>query len=124
MATKSIVYVNSAAKRAVRDLPADIATDFLNDLTFVAAGKDPRSDFKPLPSVGPGVIELIENGSPAFRLMYCAKYLDTVYILHAFTKTTNGVDRAAMATVEKRYKEMMALVREAEKAARKGTKRP
>lgn len=69
------------------------------------------------------MIELIENGSPAFRLMYCAKYLDTVYILHAFTKTTNGADRAAMATVEKRYKEMMAIVREEEKAARKGPKR-
>ncbi len=69
------------------------------------------------------MIELIENGSPAFRLMYCAKYLDSVYILHAFTKTTNGVDRAAMATVEKRYKEMMAIVREEEKAARKGPKR-
>lgn len=123
MATKTIVYVNSAAKRAVRDLPKDVAIDFLNDLAFVAAGKNPLSDFKSLSSIGPGVIELIENGSPAFRLMYCAKYLDTVYILHAFTKTTNGVDRAAMATVEKRYKEMMAIVREEEKAARKGPKR-
>lgn len=123
MATKTVVYVNSAAKRAVRDLPNDVAIDFLNDLAFVAAGKNPRSDFKSLSSIGSGVIELIENGSPAFRLMYCAKYLDSVYILHAFTKTTNGVDRAAMATVEKRYKEMMAIVREAETAARKGPKR-
>lgn len=123
MATKTVVYVNSAAKRAVRDLPNDVAIDFLNDLAFFAAGKNPRSDFKSLSSIGSGVIELIENGSPAFRHMYCAKYLDTVYILHAFTKTTNGVDRAAMATVEKRYKEMMAIVREEEKAARKGPKR-
>lgn len=123
MATKTIVYVNSAAKRAVRDPPRDVATDFLNDLTFVAAGKNPRSDFKALPSIGPGVIELIENGSPAYRLMYCAKHLETIYILHAFTKTTNGVDRAAMATVEKRFKEVMAIVRDAEKAARKSPKR-
>jgi phage-related protein len=119
MPRKLIKYVNNSAKRAVKDLPINIATDFLNDLNFVAAGKNPRSAFKPLQSIGPGVIELIENGSPAYRLMYCAKHLDPVYVLHAFTKTTNGVDRAAMATVEKRYKEMMAIVREAEKAAKK-----
>ncbi len=122
MATKTIVYVNSATKRAVRDLPNDVAIDFLNDLGFVAAGKNPRSDFKSLSSIGPGVIELIENGSPAFRLMYCAKYLDTVYILHAFTKTTNGVDRAAMATVEKRYKEMMAIVSKGRDSGQEGAK--
>jgi phage-related protein len=120
---RTITYVNNAAKKAVRDLPTNIATDFLSDLNFVAAGKDPRSAFKPLQSIGPGVIELIENGSPAYRLMYCAKHLDTVYVLHAFTKTTNGVDRAAMDTVEKRYKEMMAIVREAEKAAKKAAKK-
>ncbi|GAK73127.1 hypothetical protein RRU01S_31_00610 [Agrobacterium rubi TR3 = NBRC 13261] len=123
MARKQFKYVSPAAKRAVKDLPADIATDFLNDLNFVMAGKDPRSAFKPLQSIGPGVIELIENGSPAYRLMYCAKHLDTVYVLHAFTKTTNGTDRAAMATVEKRYKEMMAIVREAEKAVKKAAKK-
>ncbi|WP_312867258.1 type II toxin-antitoxin system RelE/ParE family toxin [Rhizobium sp. RHZ02] len=52
------------------------------------------------------MIELIENGSPAYRAVYCAKY-DTVFVLHAFTKTTNGVDRAAMKTVDERFKAMM-----------------
>ncbi|WP_094539005.1 type II toxin-antitoxin system RelE/ParE family toxin [Brucella grignonensis] len=116
-------YINNATKKAVQNLPKDIATAFLNDLNFVAAGKEPRSDFKPLQSVGPGVIELIENGSPAYRVMYCAKYNDTVYVLHAFTKTTNGVDRAAMSTVKARYKEMMKIIREADKTAKKGVKK-
>ncbi|MEH0069197.1 type II toxin-antitoxin system RelE/ParE family toxin [Pannonibacter sp. Pt2-lr] len=119
MPRKTIKYVNNAAKKAVQKLPLDVAADFLNDLNFVAAGKDPRSSFKSLPEWGAGVVELIENGSPAYRVVYCAKYLDTVYILHAFTKTTNGVDRAAKETVMIRYKEMMSLVREAEKAAKK-----
>ncbi len=67
-------------------------------------GKDPLSDFKHLSGIGPGVIELIENGRPAYRAVYCAKYEDTVFVLHAFTKTTNGVDRAAMKTVDERFK--------------------
>ncbi|HCL66352.1 MAG TPA: hypothetical protein DIC56_16235 [Rhizobium sp.] len=119
MPRKPITYLNNSVKKAVQKLPKDIAADFLNDLNFVAAGKDPRSEFKPLPEWGAGVIELIENGSPAYRVVYCAKYRDTVYVLHAFTKTTNGVDRAAKETVIKRYKEMMAIVREAEKAEKK-----
>lgn len=119
MQQKTIKYLNNTVKKAVQSLPQEIAIDFLNDLNFVAAGKDPRSAFKALPSLGAGVIELIENGSPAYRVIYCAKYLDTVYVLHAFTKTTNGVDRPAMETVKLRHKEMMAEVREAEKAKKK-----
>ena len=57
-------------------------------------------------TVGPGAIELIENGSPAYRAVYCVKYLDTVFVLHAFEKTTNGVDHKEMAAAAKRYKEM------------------
>ncbi|MFO0130313.1 MAG: type II toxin-antitoxin system RelE/ParE family toxin, partial [Pseudanabaena sp.] len=44
----------------------------------------------------------------AFRCVYIAKFLDTVVVLHSFEKTTNGVDRQAMKTIEKRYKELKA----------------
>ncbi|VAW51028.1 hypothetical protein MNBD_GAMMA06-1013 [hydrothermal vent metagenome] len=49
---------------------------------------------------------LIENGSPAYRTVYVAKFVDTVYVLHSFTKTTNGVDKQAMKTAKGRYKLM------------------
>lgn len=52
----------------------------------------------------------------AYRAVYCVKYLDTVFVLHAFEKTTNGVDRKQMATAAKRYKEIMKRV----DAARRG----
>lgn len=118
MQRKVIRYVNNSAKKAVEKLPKLVAIDFLNDLNFVAAGKEPRSPFKHLPELGAGVIELIENGSPAYRMVYCAKFRDIVFVLHAFTKTTNGVDRKAMDTVKDRYKEMMAILREMEKSDR------
>jgi phage-related protein len=73
----------------------------------VQQGKDPFSAHKVLTeTVGPGAIELIENGSPAYRAVYCVKHLETVFVLHAFEKTTNGVDHKEMATAAKRYKEM------------------
>jgi len=41
-----------------------------------------------------------------FRTIYAAKFADTVFILHSFTKTTNGVDKKAMKTAKQRYKLM------------------
>jgi phage-related protein len=48
------------------------------------------------------------NGSPAFRCIYVAKYLDTIVVLHAFVKTTNGIDRQAMKVADQRLKELLA----------------
>ena len=96
-----------AAKKAYLDLPKDIQRQFGTDLHAVQNGRAPFSAHKVLSAtVGPGAIELIENGSPAYRALYCCKYLDTVFILHAFEKTTNGVDRKELATAAKRYREM------------------
>jgi phage-related protein len=121
MAEKKFEFVSEAAMRAYFELPKDIQRQFGHDLNAVQQGKDPFSSFKHLTEgVGPGAIELRENGSPAYRAVYCAKYLDTVFILHAFTKTTNGVDRKEMATAEARYKEMKLRV----DAERKAQKKP
>lgn len=111
MGKKKFEYVNEAARQAMLDLPKEIRIQFAFDLLRVQEGKQPVSAFKHLSGLGEGVVELIENGSPAFRAVYCAKFNDTVYILHAFTKTTNGVDRKAMATVEARYKLLMQRLR-------------
>jgi len=64
-----------------------------------------------LDSIGAGVIELRKNGSPAFRCIYVAKYQDAVVVLHAFAKTTNGVDRQAMKVAEQRLKELLAEIK-------------
>jgi phage-related protein len=104
---KKFEFVSQAAMKAYLALPKDIQYQFGTDLNAVQQGKDPFSAHKVLTeTVGPGAMELIENGSPAYRAVYCVKYLDTVFVLHAFEKTTNGVDHKEMATAAKRYKEM------------------
>ena len=43
-------------------------------------------------SVGPGVIEIRVRAGGAFRLMYVAKFTETIYVLHVFQKkSTRGV---------------------------------
>ncbi|MFJ4259011.1 type II toxin-antitoxin system RelE/ParE family toxin [Pseudomonas monteilii] len=70
-------------------------------------GQDPERPIKSLTdSVGAGAIELIINGSPAFRCVYVAKYADMVVVLHSFVKTTNRSDRHAMQVAEDRLKEL------------------
>jgi phage-related protein len=118
--SKFFKFVNAAAKRDFLNLPEEVVSQFGSDLNAVQQGEKPFSDFKNISgSVGAGAIELLENGSPAYRAVYCAKYLKTIYILHAFTKTTNGVDQFQMDTAKARYKLMMDDVKEIEKRSRK-----
>jgi phage-related protein len=119
---KKFEFVSQAAMTAYLALPKDIQYQFGTDLNAVQQGKDPLSAHKVLTdTVGPGAIELIENGSPAYRAVYCVKYLDTVFVLHAFEKTTNGVDYKEMATAAKRYKEMKKRVDAEHKRAKAST---
>ncbi len=104
---KDFRFVNKQSLKEFKALPSHIQKRFANDLNAVCRSKQPFSKIKHLgDSVGVGAIELIENGRPAYRTIYVAKYRNTAYILHSFTKTTNGVDRKAMETAKKRYKTM------------------
>lgn len=99
-------FVNKAAEREYKKLPKDIQDDFGKELRHIQYGQPPAIPIEYLDILGPGVIELKINGSPAFRCIYVTKYLDTVVVLHSFSKTTNSVDRKAMKVAEKRLKEM------------------
>lgn len=106
---KKLQFVSNAADKEFRALPESAQQDFAKSLQAVIEGEDPKLPFKALNKLGKnikGVIELIINGSPAYRVVYVAKFNDTVYILHSFKKTTEGVDRPAMDTVVKRYKQI------------------
>ena len=106
---KEFRFINKQALKEFKALPSHIQKRFALDLNAVCQGKEPFSKFKHITeSVGVGAIELIENSRPAYRTVYVAKFEEAVYILHSFTKTTNGVDRKAMATAKKRYKDMTA----------------
>lgn len=104
---KKFKFINNQSKKEFMSLPDKIQKRFANDLNAICQNKEPFSKFKHLKdSVGIGAVELIENGRPAYRTIYVAKFNDIVFILHSFTKTTNGVDRQAMDTAKKRYKLM------------------
>ena len=106
---KEFRFVNKQSLKEFNASPRKIQERFGADLNEIYKGKSPYSAFKHIASsVGVGAIELIENGRPAYRTVYVAKHKQMVYVLHTFTKTTNGIDRKAMATARQRYKIMVA----------------
>jgi len=99
---KNFAFASDAAEREYKEFPDEIQDDFGLNLMLIQLDQDPKLPIKHLNSVGPGVIELIINGSPAFRCLYITKYQDTVFVLHSFEKTTNGNDVKAMRLAGKR----------------------
>ena len=104
---KEIRFVNNPSLKEFKALPDKIKKRFANDLNALSQGKEVFSKTKSLgDTVGSGAIELIQNGKPAYRSVYVAKFGRAIYVLHSFVKTTNGVDRKAMATAKRRYSAM------------------
>ncbi len=94
-----------------RALPPEVRRELGFDLRRVQRGKLPR-DWKPLKTVGPGVIEIRVRLRGAFRMMYVAKYAEAVYVLHVFqkkTQKTSALDleiaRQRLALIQRSRKE-------------------
>jgi len=62
-------------------------------------------DFKPLPDVGPGAHEIrVRDAARAFRVIFVAKFKDSVYVLHAFQKKTRKTSRMDIELAKRRYR--------------------
>ena len=74
----------------------------------VQAGRQP-TDFKPMPSIGPGAEELRvwDDGSRTDRVIYTAKLMDAVYVLHAFQKTSQRTEKRDIELARRRLKELL-----------------
>lgn len=104
-------FVSEAAEREYKAMPSEIQDDFGKDLRRIQFSEKTKYPTEKLGGFSVSVVEIKINGSPGFRCVYTTKYLDTVVVLHTFTKTTNAVDRPAMAVVALRLKELQEEVR-------------
>ncbi len=110
MDDKPLLWVGSTRKD-IRELPAAARQELGIDLRRVQSGLAPR-DWKPMSSVGLGVIEIRVRAEGAFRLMYVAKFAEGIYVLHVFQKKSqkiSGFDldvaRTRLAVVRRARKE-------------------
>jgi phage-related protein len=82
-------------------------------LSKVQAGLDP-DNWKPFELVGAGTREIrIHEAEGVFRVMYVAKFVEAIYVLHCFQKQTQATSKQDRETAEARYR-ALANVRKAE----------
>jgi phage-related protein len=63
-----------------------------------------------MPTVGKGAEELrIWTQDGTFRVLYVARFVDVVYVLHAFQKRERSTPRSALELARQRYKEAVRL---------------
>ncbi|OWJ92722.1 hypothetical protein B6S59_19340 [Pseudomonas sp. A46] len=90
----------------LREFPDEARQDAGYQLDRVQNGLDP-TDWKPMKTVGPGVIEIrIKEVSGAFRVFYVANRDDKVYVLHAFRKTTQRTEKRDIELARARLKDI------------------
>lgn len=93
---------------AVRAFPERARQRAGYQLYLVQQGLDPN-DWKPLPSVGPGVREIRVHIDGEYRVFYVAKVAEAVYILHAFEKRTRRTRQADIQIAKKYLSEVTRL---------------
>ena len=73
------------------------------DLRLVQSG-DVARDWKPMTSVGPGVVEIrVRVDEGAFRALYVAKFAEGIYVLHVFQKKSRQSARLDIDLARARY---------------------
>jgi phage-related protein len=91
-----------SARADIQALPEEARRQFGYDLRAVPLGNLPR-DWKPMSTVGAGVVEIRVRVDGAFRLLYVAKFAEGIYVLHAFQKKTRKTSPLDLAVARARF---------------------
>ena len=101
---KSLEFVGSSLDD-LRAFPAEARRAAGFELGFVQRGLDP-SDWKPMSEVGAGVREIRIHVLGEWRVLYLAKLVEAVYVLHAFQKKTQKTRKEDIELARKRYRQI------------------
>jgi phage-related protein len=108
---KSVHFVGTS-RGDLRQLPDSAQETVGFQLFKVQQGKEP-DDWKPMPTVGPGVQEIrVRDERGAFRVFYVAKFEEAVYVLHVFQKRSQKTASADLDLGKSRYVDLLKWRRE------------
>jgi len=98
---KPLVFVGSSLDD-LKEFPDQARREAGFDLWQVQMGVMPR-DFKPMLIVGAGCFELRIHVHGEWRVVFCAKRVEAVYVLHAFAKKTRATARTDIEIAQRRF---------------------
>jgi phage-related protein len=99
---KQIIWCGDSRER-IRDFPDEARHGAGHQLNRVQHGREPE-DWKPMATVGAGVQEIRVHQDGEFRVLYVAKFVEAVYVLHAFQKKTRKTPQKDLELAGARYR--------------------
>jgi phage-related protein len=87
----------------LKNFPAEARRAAGFELHFAQHGLMP-ADWKSMPQVGHGAMEIRIHVLGEWRVVYVAKFADVVYVLHAFQKKTQKTRQEDIELARKRYR--------------------
>ncbi len=102
---KSLVWLGDS-RLVMRDFPAQVRQRAGRQLRRVQEGIEPE-DWKPMASVGLGVKEIRIRAAGAYRVIYIAKFVEAVYVIHAFQKKTPKTSSGDIELARSRFRQLV-----------------
>lgn len=103
---KPIGWRGSSYEDVLR-FPAGARSEAGYQLHLIQRGQQP-DDWKPMPIVGLGTIEIRIHIATEYRVIVVTKFAEAVYVLHAFTKKTQKTLKSDIGLAKQRYKRLVA----------------
>jgi len=104
---KEIVWIGSSLADLTA-FPPEARRKAGFELRSTQRGEMP-SDFKPMTSIGPGVIEVRIRARQAFRVFLSVTFPEAIYVLHAFEKRSQKTGREDLAIGRLRFRRLLEL---------------
>lgn len=94
------------ALQCICEFPEEARRNAGQQLNRVQHGLDPL-DWKPMPTVGLGVREIRIHEAGEHRVLYVAKFVEAVYVLHAFPKKSQKTPKRDLEVAAKRFSALL-----------------
>jgi phage-related protein len=102
---KSVAWV-SDSRSVVRAFPDEARQRVGRQLARVQDGLEP-DDWKPMPSVGIGAREIRVHARGEYRIIYVARFAESIYVLHAFQKKAQRTPQRDINVARARFRALI-----------------
>ena len=99
---KPLAWVG-CSRRDLRALPRAARRRAVEQLLRVQLGL-PLLDLKSMPAIGAGVMEIRVHAAGEYRVIYVAKYIEAIYVLHAFEKHSQRTRQGDIELARSRFR--------------------
>ena len=103
------------SREVLKAFPESVTENFGFELWQLQQGERPR-DYRPLPSIGPGVFELRDQDERTwYRVVYLSRIEDVIYVLHCFEKKSREMPKKDFEKAKQRLKAVKSRLAEGKK---------